>query len=133
MIKFKDLLESDILCPMELVGEVEISDNLKYHLQKNIPLSENIFRTYSESYFELINEVRKLYYENKIELCDPDAELVESDLGVKVMVEGREIYLDETSRRLKLTYMHYKGKARIMAKQVSYESYPNLAKGGILA
>ena len=49
MIKFKDLLESDILCPMELVGEVEISDNLKYHLQKNIPLSENIFRTYSES------------------------------------------------------------------------------------
>ena len=57
MIKFKDLLESDILCPMELVGEVEISDNLKYHLQKNIPLSENIFRTYSESYFELINEV----------------------------------------------------------------------------
>jgi hypothetical protein len=94
MIKFKDLLESDILCPMELVGEVEISDNLKYHLQKNIPLSENIFRTYSESYFELINEVRKLYYENKIELCDPDAELVESDLGVKVMVEGREIYLD---------------------------------------
>jgi hypothetical protein len=94
MIKFKDLLESDTLCPMELVVEVEISDNLKYHLQKNIPLSENIFRTYSESYFELINEVRKLYYENKIELCDPDSELVESDLGVKVLVEGREIYLD---------------------------------------
>ena len=96
MIKFNDLLENDELWSMKLVdnADVTLSSYLKYHLEKEIPLSENIFRTYSESYFELIEEVRKLYFNNLIELCDADAELVESDLGKKVIIEGREIYLD---------------------------------------
>lgn len=94
MIKFNDLLENEELCSMKLLENVEIGSYLKYHIDKEIPLSENIFRTYSESYFDLIDEVRKLYYDNLIELCDADAELVESDLGQKVVVEGREIYLD---------------------------------------
>ncbi|MFN9903073.1 MAG: hypothetical protein ACK55Z_30745, partial [bacterium] len=41
-----------------------------------------------------MEEVRSLYFENKIELCDSDAELVESDLGKKELFEGREVYLD---------------------------------------
>ena len=94
MIKFNDLLESEELCSMKLLENVEITSYLKYHLDKELSLNESIFRTYSESYFDLINEVRKLYYDNLIELCDADAELVESDLGQKVVVEGREIYLD---------------------------------------
>lgn len=94
MIKFNDLLENEELCSMKLLENVEISSYLKYHLDKELSLNESIFRTYSESYFDLINEVRKLYYDNLVELCDADAELVESDLGQKVVVEGREIYLD---------------------------------------
>ena len=94
MIKLTDLIENQELCGMSLTEDVHISDNLKYHLQKQIPLSENIFRTYSDSYFELLEEVRTLYFENKIELCDSDAELVESDLGKKGLFEGREVYLD---------------------------------------
>lgn len=94
MIKFNDLMSDSDLCGMSLIEDVQVSDNLKYHLQKQIPLSENIFRTYSESYFELLEEVRSLYFENKIELCDSDAELVESDLGKKGLFEGREVYLD---------------------------------------
>lgn len=94
MIKFNDLMSDSDLCGMSLIEDVQVSDNLKYHLQKQIPLSENIFRTYSESYFELLEEVRSLYYSNKIELCDSDAELVESDLGKKGLFEGREVYLD---------------------------------------
>lgn len=94
MIKLTDLIENQELCGMSLTENVLVSDNLKYHLQKQIPLSENIFRTYSDSYFELLDEVRSLYYSNKIELCDSDAELVESDLGKKEIFEGREVYLD---------------------------------------
>jgi len=94
MIKLKDLMENDSLCGMNLLESVTISDYLKYHITNNIPLSTSIFRTYSDSYFELISEVRELYYQNKIELCDADAELVESDLGKKDIFEGREIYLD---------------------------------------
>ena len=94
MIKLGDLMENQELCSMALVQNVVISTNLKYHLEKQIPLSENIFRTYSDSYFELLEEVRTLYINNQIELCDPDAELVESDLGKKELFEGREVYLD---------------------------------------
>lgn len=94
MIRLTDLIENQELCGMSLTEDVQVSDNLKYHLQKQIPLSENIFRTYSDSYFELLEEVRSLYFENKIELCDSDAELVESDLGKKGLFEGREVYLD---------------------------------------
>lgn len=94
MIKLGDLMEDQELCSMALTQNVLISTNLKYHLEKQIPLSENIFRTYSESYFELLEEVRTLYFQNQIELCDSDAELVESDLGKKELFEGREVYLD---------------------------------------
>ena len=55
--------------PMKLVGDVKVSDNLKYHLDRNLSLEENVFRTYSESYFSLINEVRDLYNKDLMELC----------------------------------------------------------------
>ena len=94
MIKFRDLIESEQLCSMKLLQNIVVSSNLEYHIKKEIPLSENIFRTYSDSYFELLEEVRILYFNNQIELCDADAELVESDLGKKEIFEGREVYLD---------------------------------------
>ena len=94
MIRLTDLIENQELCGMSLTEDIQVSDNLKYHIEKQIPLSENIFRTYSDSYFELLEEVRTLYYNNQIELCDSDAELVESDLGKKELFEGREVYLD---------------------------------------
>ena len=94
MIKLGDLMDNQELCSMALIQNVVISTNLKYHLEKQIPLSENIFRTYSDSYFELLEEVRTLYFQDQIELCDADAELVESDLGKKELFEGREVYLD---------------------------------------
>jgi hypothetical protein len=94
MIKFDDLLECEGLCEMNLLEDVGVSEYLQYHLKNKISLTETIFRTYSDSYFDLLEEVRVLYFENKIELCDPDAELVESDLGKKELFEGREVYLD---------------------------------------
>jgi hypothetical protein len=81
--------------PMKLTENIKTSKELKYHLDNNISLSENIFRIYSESYFKLINEVRRLYNENLIALNDEDSWIVESDLGKKVILEsGDEVYLD---------------------------------------
>ena len=80
---------------MEIVGKVTVSKNLEYHLENNITLSESIFRIYSKSYFDLINEVRELYDKEKIKLNDEDAWIVESDLGKKVLLEnGEEVWLD---------------------------------------
>jgi hypothetical protein len=80
---------------MNLVENVKVSENLKYHLVNNIPLSENIFRIYSDEYFNLINEVRRLYNSGLIELNEEDRWIVESDLGKKVILEnGDEVWLD---------------------------------------
>ena len=88
------LLES-INHPMKLKKNIKVSDNLKYHLDKNIPLNENVFRIYSESFFELINEVRKLHKLNLMSLNDEDRWIVESDLGKKVILEnGQVVYLE---------------------------------------
>ena len=80
---------------MKLTENIKISNELKYHLDNNISLSDNVFRVYSENYFKIINEVRRLYNENLISLNDEDSWIVESDLGKKVILEsGEEVYLD---------------------------------------
>lgn len=81
--------------PMKLIENIKISKELQYHLENKISLSENIFRIYSEKYFDLVNEVRKLYNQNKIRLNEEDTWLIESNLGKKVLLEnGDEVYLD---------------------------------------
>jgi hypothetical protein len=80
--------------PMKLVKDVQISEQLKYHLDRKLTLEENIFRIYSEGYFKLVNEVRELYNQDLIELNDDDVDVVESDLGRKAIYEGMEVYLD---------------------------------------
>lgn len=74
--------------------DIEISDELKYHVENNLSLTNNIFRAYSKKYFDLINEVRDLYNEGLIELNEEDTEMVKSDTGLVVEVDGEEIYLD---------------------------------------
>jgi D-Tyr-tRNAtyr deacylase len=81
--------------PMKLKKSVEVSDELKYHLDKQIPLNENMFKEYSKSFINLINEVRSLYNKNLIDLNDEDRSIVESDLGKKVLLEnGQVVYLE---------------------------------------
>ena len=91
----KRVLNDYYIHPMQLKESVLVSDELKYHLDKRIPLSENVFRIYSKSFINLVNEVRSLYKKNIINLNDEDRHLVESDLGKKVILEnGQVIYLE---------------------------------------
>ena len=91
----KTLTESHSEKGMEVIGNVEVSDELKYHLDNNLNLRENVFRTYSKSYFNLINEVRDLYYDGHIKIDREDLSLVESDLGKSILLEDGEIvYLE---------------------------------------
>ena len=71
-----------------------VSEGLKYHLNNQIPLVENVYRYGSESYFNLINEVRDLYNESKVDLSFMDEELIKTDIGKKVVFEGKEVWLD---------------------------------------
>jgi len=81
--------------PMKLIKDVQISEELSYHIENKIPLNENIFRVYSDKFFNLINEVRSLYNKNLISLNENDIWIIESDLGKKVLLEnGDEVWLD---------------------------------------
>ena len=80
---------------MRLLENVKVSDKLKYHLDNKLTLSENNFKVYSESYFELINEVRELFIEGLIDLNENDIKIIETDLGKSIMLEnGQRVYLD---------------------------------------
>jgi hypothetical protein len=91
----KRVIKEELNPKLTLLENVGISDNLKYHIDNNINLSETIFRVYSESYFSLINEVRELYFNDQIRVPNRDLWIIESDLGKSVILEdGRKIWLD---------------------------------------
>ena len=47
-----------------------------------------------KGYFNLVNEVRELFNEGKIDLNEEDRLMVESDLGIKVKIGKEYVYLD---------------------------------------
>lgn len=80
---------------MKLTENVKISKELQYHIDNNLPLTENIFRVNSEKFYQLVNEVRELFNNDKIRLTENDIFLVETDLGKSVKLSnGETIWLD---------------------------------------
>ena len=93
-MEFKAFVSEIETDSMKLLGDFQISENLKYHLENNLSLCNNIFRVGSDSYFDLIKEIKSLYYENKVALNDDDFGLLETDL-CEIFENGDElIYLD---------------------------------------
>jgi len=90
----KEVLEQYSEATLILKENVEISESLQYHIDNKMTLTNNVFRMYSEKYFDLVNEVRDLFNEGKIDLNEEDRLMVESDLGIKVKVGREYVYLD---------------------------------------
>ena len=70
------------------------SENLQYHINEGLTLSENVFRIYSDEFFNLINEVRNLYQLGMIHLNEEDKWIVTSDIGKTGVYEGDTVWLD---------------------------------------
>jgi len=90
----KEALEEHLDKSLILKENIEISESLQYHIDNGLTLTNNIFRVYSKSYFDLVNEVRNLWKEGRIELNEEDTLMVESDLGQRVKIRGEIVYLD---------------------------------------
>jgi hypothetical protein len=91
--------------------ESVVSQGLRYHLDNNIPLTENIYRPHSESFFDLINEVRELYFDGEIVLNEEEVELIETSIGEKVRLSnGQEVYLDIPLSEEFINEAEYNGK-----------------------
>lgn len=109
----KETLECELFEKMILKEGVNPSEELEYHIKNKISLHENDFRIGSKKYAELINEVRKLYKEEKISLCSEDEEIINTDAGKEVMFNNKKVYLDTPYVNLELNQVsenEYKGK-----------------------
>jgi hypothetical protein len=90
----KKVLNEALDHEMRLTRKISVSEELQYHLDNRLTLNENVFRIYSESYLNLINEVRNLYRLGFIELNENDKWIVISDLGKSVLSEEQSNYED---------------------------------------
>lgn len=72
----------------------QISEGLNYHLEKQIPLFESVYRIESDAWLDIINEARQLWAENKIDLDFDDVFLISTDAGQKVQFNEVEVLLD---------------------------------------
>jgi len=78
-----------------LVKKDILSENLRYHVDNKLPLTENTFRYGSKSFLDLWSEARYLYLREIIHVNDDDKEiLLETDLGNYGMYEGKLVELD---------------------------------------
>jgi hypothetical protein len=79
---------------MVLKEGAETSESLKYHINEGLTLSENVYRIYSDEFFNLINEVRNLYELGLIHLNEEDKWIVNTDIGKTAVFEGETVWLD---------------------------------------
>jgi len=78
-----------------LVKKEILSENLRYHVDNKLPLTENTFRYGSKAFLNLWSEARALYLREIIHVNDDDKEiLLETNLGEYGMYEGKLVELD---------------------------------------
>ena len=78
-----------------LVKKEILSENLRYHVDKQLPLTENTFRYGSQSFLNLWAEARALYLREIIHVNEDDKEILEeTDLGNFSLYENQKVPLD---------------------------------------
>jgi hypothetical protein len=74
---------------------IVMSENMRYHVENKLPLTENTFRYGSKSFLDLWAEARYLYVREAIHVNDEDKSIItETNLGDFNVYEGKEVPLD---------------------------------------
>jgi hypothetical protein len=71
-----------------------ISEDLKYHIDNNLSVIDNIFRPGSDKFYQLLHESRSLYDSGKLKLYIDEDLFLDSDIGRFEMFEGELVPLD---------------------------------------
>jgi len=72
-----------------------LSEGLRHHIDTATPLTENVYRIGSDSYFKVIKEARAAFKRGiYIPLNEEEKELLESELGETGTFRGEEVPLD---------------------------------------
>ena len=104
-----------------------LSENLRYHVQNQLPLTENTFRYGSDSFLNLWAEARALYLREIIHVNEDDIEiLTETNIGnFGVLEDGTKVPLDlpmldeATRQELGMTSSVSKSRAKAALKNPS--------------
>jgi hypothetical protein len=75
------ITDNDSEDSIELKTSVKVSDDLKYHIDNNLPINESVFRYGSEKHIKLLKEVKKLYNYDLIKLNEKDKYIIENFSG----------------------------------------------------
>jgi hypothetical protein len=95
----------------EYIGESSISENLKYHIDNRISITESVFRPGSRSHVELLKEARSLYEDGHLTLDENDLGLFrDTDLGKTGIYNGKEVPLDLVLEDDSINEATYQGK-----------------------
>ena len=71
-----------------------LSEGMIYHVDRNIPLMESVYRIESESWISLVNEARDLWERNLVDLNEDDLFLISTDAGRYGIYDGDLVLLD---------------------------------------
>ena len=78
-----------------LNAKIVMTENMKYHVENKLAITENTFRYGSQAFLDLWAEARYLFSRNAIHVNDLDKEiLLETNLGEYGMFEGQKVPLD---------------------------------------
>jgi hypothetical protein len=105
--------ETKITGPLLTEGKIKslLSEGLQYHIDKQIPLFETVYRIGSEKHLSLIKEARKMYSRGVIDLCEDDEHLIKTHLGEFGLYEGESVPLDlPMLEEAEVTEAEFKGK-----------------------
>ena len=75
-------------------NEVVLDEAVKYHVENEIPLTQSVFRMYSENFFKLFKKVRGLYENGKYQPQSEEIMFLKTDIGEFDIFEGKEVPLD---------------------------------------
>jgi len=73
-----------------------INENIKYHIENELTISESIFRVGSEAYLDFVNEMRALWRDGKISISEDDQFILE-----KLYTGQKGTYTDRDTDRKK--------------------------------
>ena len=75
-------------------NEVVLDEAVKYHVENEIPLTQSVFRMYSENFFKLFKKVRGLYENGEYQPQPEEIMFLKTDIGEFDIFEGKEVPLD---------------------------------------
>lgn len=87
-----------------------VNKAIKEHIDRNIPFRECIFRPGSKSFTEFYRTVKEMYANGQLTLDWQDEELLATDIGECIRINGETIPLDVPFIAEEVTEAEYQGK-----------------------